>query len=137
MYIPLARIFKIVVIKFIAPKIEAAPAKCRLKIARSTAPPECPNVLVSGGYIVHPAPTPSSTTEENNSNINAGGNNQKLILFKRGNAMSGAPNIIGTIQFPKPPIKIGITMKKIMIIACAVINTLYNWLFPCNNWLPG
>jgi hypothetical protein len=28
--------------------------------------------------------------------------------------MSGAPIIIGSIQFPKPPIKIGITIKKII-----------------------
>jgi hypothetical protein len=28
--------------------------------------------------------------------------------------MSGAPNIRGTSQFPKPPIKIGITIKKII-----------------------
>jgi hypothetical protein len=33
-------IFKTVVIKFIAPKIEEAPAKCKLKIAKSTDPPE-------------------------------------------------------------------------------------------------
>jgi hypothetical protein len=30
------RMFKIVVMKLIAPKIEEAPAKCKLKIARST-----------------------------------------------------------------------------------------------------
>ena len=35
-------ILNIVVIKFIAPKIEEAPAKCKLKIAISTAGPECP-----------------------------------------------------------------------------------------------
>ena len=29
---------------------------------------------------------------------------------------------------PKPPIKAGITIKKIIIIACAVIILLYNWL---------
>jgi len=29
-----------VVIKFIAPKIDDAPAKCKLKIAKSTEPPE-------------------------------------------------------------------------------------------------
>jgi hypothetical protein len=34
------RIFKIVVMKLIAPKIEEAPAKCRLKIAKSTEIPE-------------------------------------------------------------------------------------------------
>ena len=42
------------------------------------------------------------------------------MLFIRGNAMSGAPNISGTSQFPKPPIIIGITMKKIMTKAWAV-----------------
>ena len=36
-------------IKFIAPKIEDAPAKCKLKIAISTAGPECPKLLESGG----------------------------------------------------------------------------------------
>jgi len=34
--IPLERIFKIVLIKLIDPIIEEAPAKCKLKIARST-----------------------------------------------------------------------------------------------------
>jgi hypothetical protein len=32
--------FKIVVIKFIAPNIDDAPAICKLKIAKSTEPPE-------------------------------------------------------------------------------------------------
>jgi hypothetical protein len=30
------------------------------------------------------------------------------MLFIRGNAMSGAPNISGTSQFPNPPIMTGI-----------------------------
>jgi hypothetical protein len=34
------RIFMIVVIKLIAPKIEEAPAKCNLKMAKSTENPE-------------------------------------------------------------------------------------------------
>ncbi len=34
------RMFKIVVMKLMAPKIEEAPAKCKLKIARSTENPE-------------------------------------------------------------------------------------------------
>lgn len=38
--IPGARIFIIVVIKFIAPNIDDIPAKCRLNIPKSTAPPE-------------------------------------------------------------------------------------------------
>jgi hypothetical protein len=38
--IPGARIFAIVTIKFIAPSIDETPAICKLKIARSTDPPE-------------------------------------------------------------------------------------------------
>jgi len=43
-----------------------------------------------------------------------GGSSQKFMLFIHGNAMSGAPSISGTNQFPNPPIIIGITMKKII-----------------------
>ena len=39
-------------------------------------------------------------------------------------SMSGAPSISGTSQFPKPPIIIGITIKKIMTKAWAVTTTL-------------
>ena len=53
-----------------------------------------------------------------------GGSSQKLMLFMRGNAMSGAPIISGTNQFPNPPIIIGITMKKIITKAWAVTITL-------------
>lgn len=49
--------------------------------------------------------------------------------------MSGAPIIRGTSQFPNPPIKIGITIKKIMIKACAVTITLYVWSSPIRD--PG
>lgn len=59
-------------------------------------------------------------------NKNEGGNNQNLRLFIRGKAISGAPIIKGTNQFPNPPIKIGITKKKIIIKACLVTVTLYN-----------
>jgi hypothetical protein len=45
----------------------------------------------------------------------AGGRSQNEMLFMRGNAMSGAPIMIGTIQLAKPPIMAGMTMKKIMI----------------------
>lgn len=38
--------------------------------------------------------------------------------------MSGAPIIRGISQFPKPPIMMGITMKKIMTNAWAVTITL-------------
>jgi hypothetical protein len=41
--------FKIVVIKFTAPRIEEAPAKCKLKIAKSIAGPGCPAFEDKGG----------------------------------------------------------------------------------------
>lgn len=81
-------------------------------------------MLEIGGYTVQPVPTPPSTKLETTNNVSDGGNNQKLMLFNLGNAMSAAPIISGTIQFPNPPIKIGITIKKIIINACAVTNTL-------------
>ena len=46
---PGALILKIVVIKFIAPSIEEAPAKWREKIAKSTAGPGEPKFAESGG----------------------------------------------------------------------------------------
>ena len=75
---------------------------------------------------VHPVPAPPSTKLDDSSKINAGGNNQKEMLFDRGNAISGAPIIKGTNQFPNPPIITGITKKKIITNACAVTITLYN-----------
>lgn len=56
--------------------------------------------------------------------INEGGNSQNLILFNRGNDISGDPIIIGINQFPKPPITIGIVIKKIIINAWIVTITL-------------
>ena len=78
----------------------------------------------NGGYTVQPVPTPDSTKDEDTSNISDGGNNQKLILFNRGNAISQAPIKIGTNQLPKPPIAVGITKKNIIRKACAVSKTL-------------
>ena len=47
--IPLVLIFNVVTMKLIAPNNEETPAKCRLKIAKSTAPPECDWILDKGG----------------------------------------------------------------------------------------
>jgi len=115
-----------VVMKLMAPKIEEIPAICKLKIAKSTAGPECAVLPDNGGYKVHPVPTPDSTSLECNNKKSDGINNQKLMLFNLGKAISGAPNKIGTIQLPNPPIKVGITIKKIITNACAVTKTLYN-----------
>jgi hypothetical protein len=70
-----------------------------------------------GGYTVQPVPAPFSTIELERRRVKEGGSSQNLILFIRGKAISGAPSIRGTSQFPNPPIKMGITIKKIIIKA--------------------
>lgn len=122
--IPFERILITVVIKFTAPKIEEIPAKCKEKIAKSTDPPAWAMPEERGGYTVHPVPAPFSTIDLDKRRVKEGGNNQNLMLFIRGKAMSGAPSIKGTNQFPNPPIKIGITIKKIITKAWAVTITL-------------
>lgn len=114
----------IVVMKLIAPRIEEIPAKWREKIVRSTDAPAWARFPARGGYTVHPVPAPASTPEEVNKRRNEGGRSQKLMLFIRGKAMSGAPIIRGISQFPKPPIMMGMTIKKIITKAWAVTMTL-------------
>lgn len=104
----------IVVIKLMAPRIEETPARCREKIVKSTDAPAWAKLPARGGYTVHPVPAPASTPEEARRSRKEGGSSQKLMLFIRGNAMSGAPIISGISQFPNPPIMIGITIKKII-----------------------
>jgi len=99
-------------------------------MAKSTEPPECATIELKGGYTVQPVPAPNSTNDEESRRNSDGGNNQKLILFNLGNAISGAPIINGTNQLPNPPIMTGITKKNIITKACAVITTLYSWLLP-------
>jgi hypothetical protein len=111
-------------IKFTAPRIDEAPAKCREKIAKSTEGPACAIFLARGGYTVQPVPAPFSTAAEDKSNIREGGRSQNLMLFSRGNAISGAPSINGSSQFPNPPMNTGMTKKKIMRKACAVTIVL-------------
>lgn len=123
-FIKKGRIFKIVVIKLIAPKIDEIPAICNEKMVRSTDLPLWNICLDRGGYTVHPVPLPESVKADIINNVKEGGSNQKLILFIRGKAMSGAVIIIGTNQLPNPPIIIGITIKKIITKACAVTTTL-------------
>jgi len=112
--IPEDRILIIVVIKFTAPRIEEAPARCRLKMERSTDLPAWARLAESGGYTVQPVPAPLSTRPPANNKDKEGGRSQKLMLFIRGKAMSGAPIISGISQFPNPPIIIGITIKKLL-----------------------
>lgn len=128
--IPGLRIFSAVEIKLIPPRMEAAPARCKEKIAKSTLPPAWDTIPASGGYTVHPVPAPDSISAETSRSVSEGGISQNLILLSRGKAMSGAPIIRGTSVLPNPPIVNGITKKKIIIKAWAVTTTLYSWSSP-------
>ena len=65
--------------------------------------------------MVQPAPAPPPTNRLAPSIRKAGTSSQKLMLFMRGKAMSGAPIISGTNQLPKPPISAGMITKNTMI----------------------
>jgi len=112
-----------VVIKLIPPIIEAAPAKCKEKIAASTDDDLCPK-LDKGGYTAHLVPTPPSTIAPNNNIRMAGNINQYERLFIRGNAISGTPQYNGINILPNLEIRLGIKKKKIITKACAVVSTL-------------
>jgi len=109
-------IFIIVVIKFIAPKIELKPAICKEKIAKSIDTPLWNKFLVKGGYTVQPAPTPPPDIIEHDIKKIEGINNQNVKFFARGNAISGILINKGINQLPKPPIITGITKKKSLLI---------------------
>jgi len=64
------------------------------------------------------------TKSEPISRVSEAGSSQNDTLFMRGKAMSGAPIISGTNQLPKPPIRAGMTMKKIMRRPWPEISTL-------------
>ena len=96
---PGARMLKMVVMKLMAPRIELAPARCSDRITRSKAGPVWPRVD-SGGYMVQPPPKPRpgppSTNSEEQRTQKEATSSQKLMLFMRGKAMSGAPIMMGT-----------------------------------------
>jgi hypothetical protein len=130
-----ARRYLPVVMKLIEARIDLAPARWREKITRSTDGPEWAMLLDRGGYRVHPVPAPFSTAAEIMRSNRAGGRSQNLMLFIRGKAISGAASMSGTSQFPKPPIRTGITRKKIISTPWAVTIVLYSWSVPSRE--PG
>lgn len=114
-----------VVIKFIARSMEDRRARWSPNIAKSTVFREWPIRSASGGYIVHPVPTPFSTTVEKKNIKRAGGSSQKLRLFSLGKAISGEWIRSGINQFPNPPIIRGIIRKKTIISPWLVITMFY------------
>ena len=91
---------KIVVIKLAAPNIEDAPAKCNENIARSIAIPGEPVEPDSGGYIVHPTPTPPSITADNNNNL------QRISTVPLKTAAFGGEIVINTLDDRSIKVKI-------------------------------
>jgi len=59
------------------------------------------------------------------------------MLFILGKAISGAPIIIGTNQFPNPPIKIGITMKKIIKKSMGCYNNVIQLIISMKDLVSG
>ncbi len=120
---PGARMFMMVTMTLIAPRIEEAPIRWMAKISIGKEAPVC---SVSGGYMVQPpAGAPPGTKNVESSRVKANGRIQKLKLLSRGSAMSGAPTCIGIIQFASP-VQAGMIAPKIMISACMVVSELKN-----------
>jgi hypothetical protein len=118
---PGARMFMIVTMMLIAPMIDEAPARWIAKIASGSASPVC---NTSGGYSVQPdAGPPPGMKSDRISSENAATSSQKLKLFIRGSAMSGAPICSGIIQLPSPTVA-GITAPNTMISAWTVVIVL-------------
>jgi hypothetical protein len=108
--------------KLILLSIDELPFKCRVNIRKCIG---FPSKIDNGGYIVHPLPAPCGLKlpAANCSVIKEQGSNQNPKLLSLGNAISEVIICKGTIKFPNPPNKIGITAKKIIIMPCIVTTT--------------
>src|SRR5271157_869048 len=116
---PGARMFRMVVMMLIEPMIDDAPMMWMAKIVMSMPMPAWTD---SGGYSVHPAlAAPPGAMNDESSRTAANGSSQKLQLFMRAKAMSGAPIISGTCQLAKPTAA-GMIEPKIMISPCTVLS---------------
>jgi len=69
--------------------------------------------------MVHPVPGPDPINRAPVINNPLNGSNQNLMLFSRGKHISWALKSRGNNKLPNPPIKMGITIKKIIRKACS------------------
>ena len=104
--------------------MEKIPPKWREKIIISTDISLWYSKDERGGYTVHPVPAPPEKKEDPKRKNIAGKIIQSLKLLRRGKCISLKPNINGKSQLENPPIKMGITTKKIITKAWEVTNTL-------------
>ncbi len=120
---PGARMLRIVVMMLIDPMIDETPMMCTAKIAMSMPMPICTD---SGAYSVQPAAVaPPGTKNEPINSSAAGGSSQKLQLFMRAKAMSGAPIMSGICQLAKPT-KAGMIAPNTITSPCMVVSWLKN-----------
>jgi len=112
---PGARSLKVVVRKLIEPRIELVPSRIRPSTSRSM--PWSAVLVESGAYIVHPTGAPPKANDERIRTA-PGGMSQKPSALMRGKAMSAAPICSGTTKFATPVV-MGITKRKIIVIACS------------------
>ena len=120
---PGARRFLMVATMLIAPMMELMPSMWIEKIRNGKPEPPCSE---RGGYRVQPAAGPPPSMNRVDSIMaKPKGRIQKLQLFIRGSAMSGAPTMIGTIQLARPT-NAGMITPKIMTSACMVVMVLKN-----------
>src|ERR1051326_9420627 len=90
------------------------------------ATPGAPIAVDSVGYAVHPAAGGPSGVKNDAVRIPVAANMvQKDSMLSTGKAMSRAPISNGTQKLPKPPIRIGVRAKKIMIVPCIVNSAVY------------
>ena len=78
-----------------------------------------------GGYIVHDVPGPSFINKDNIIKQNLPGSRVNLERFARGKPMSPLWRHKGISILPNPPTRAGITMKKIIVMACTVSTLEY------------
>jgi hypothetical protein len=114
----------IVTIKLILPRMLLIPATCKEKIIKSTLNLLDPKRLERGGYIVQPAATPLWMFRDMVRNHKETGSSQKDRALSRGKTKSGVFSRMGSIQFPKNPIRAGIMKKKIISSAWLVTRVL-------------
>src|SRR3979490_2777862 len=97
---PGARMFTMVTMTLMAPRIEEAPIRWMEKISIGKDAPVC---SASGGYRVQPpAGAPPGTNSEDSSSVNANGRIQKLKLLRRALVLAGHRHYFATIQFASP-----------------------------------
>ena len=114
--------FNKVAIELIEARTELTPAKWKEKNMKSI---EEEFIVGRGTWKVRPELTPPSKNTAKSIKNKESRANQRLNAFNRGKIISEEQSIKGIKILPKPPIKIGIIIKKIIKIPWKVIIELY------------